>query len=80
MWTAGRALCFQVEDAGPPALPAQGRRAGDSGQPVPATGGGTWPPQPAHGLWLTRELADQMSVFSGPGGSRVTAVFTLRPR
>lgn len=37
------------------------------------------PLQPGHGLWLTRELADQMSISSGPGGSRVTAVFTLPP-
>lgn len=72
MWTAARALCFQVEDAGPLEPPGQGRRAGD--------GGGAWPLQPGHGLWLTRQLADQMSVSSGPGGSRVTAVFTLRPR
>jgi anti-sigma regulatory factor (Ser/Thr protein kinase) len=81
MWTAARALCCQVDDAGPLEPPGQGRRAGD-GERAAGTGraGGVWPLQPGHGLWLTRELADQMNVTAGPGGSRVTAVFTLRPR
>lgn len=80
MWTAARALCCQVEDAGPPEPPGPGSRAGDGGQQAAGSGGGGWPLQPGHGLWLTRELADQMSVTAGPGGSQVTAVFTLNPR
>ena len=34
-----------------------------------------WPVRQGHGLWIVRETADQMTVSSGPGGSRVTAVF-----
>ena len=64
MWPATRTLCCQIEDTGPLEPPD----------------GGAWPLRPGHGLWLTRELADQMSVSSGPGWSRVTAVFALRPR
>ena len=82
MWTAARALCCQVDDAGPLEPTGQGRRAGD-GEQAAGTGGaesGIWPLQPGHGLWLTRELAGQMNVTVGPGGSRVTAVFTLHPR
>jgi anti-sigma regulatory factor (Ser/Thr protein kinase) len=83
MWTAARALCCQIDDAGPPGLPGQNRHAGNGGQQVAGTGGadgGIWPLQPGHGLWLTRELADQMNVTSGPGGSQVTVVFILHPR
>lgn len=34
-----------------------------------------WPVRQGHGLWIVRETADQMTVSSGPDGSRVTAVF-----
>jgi len=35
----------------------------------------TWPVRPGHGLWIVREIADRMTMSSGPDGSRVTAVF-----
>ena len=35
----------------------------------------TWPVRQSHGLWIVRETADQMTMSSGPGGSRVTVVF-----
>jgi len=68
-------LCCEVSDAG------QGRRAGPGSAAAPW---GTaplatppWPVEPGHGLWVTREAADQVRVVSGPGGSVVTAVFRL---
>jgi anti-sigma regulatory factor (Ser/Thr protein kinase) len=39
------------------------------------SGRGTWPVRQGHGLWIVRETADQMTMSSGPDGSRVTAVF-----
>jgi anti-sigma regulatory factor (Ser/Thr protein kinase) len=42
-------------------------------------GPGTWPVQPGHGLWIVREVADQMTVSSGPDGFLVTAVFSVYP-
>jgi anti-sigma regulatory factor (Ser/Thr protein kinase) len=41
-------------------------------------GTGTWPVQQGHGLWLVQQLADQVSVSSGPRGSYITAVFLSR--
>src|SRR5580704_2122731 len=38
-------------------------------------GAGPWPVRRGHGLWIVREVADQLSVSSGPHGSQVTAVF-----
>jgi len=36
-----------------------------------------WLIRPGHGLWLVRDLADHLSIMSGPAGSEVTAMFTL---
>jgi len=36
-----------------------------------------WPCHPGHGLWLVRQVADQVTVVTGPAGSEVTAVFVL---
>jgi anti-sigma regulatory factor (Ser/Thr protein kinase) len=38
-------------------------------------GTSAWPLQPGHGLWIVRSVADQVTVSSGPHGSRVDAVF-----
>jgi anti-sigma regulatory factor (Ser/Thr protein kinase) len=38
-------------------------------------GTGTWPVQPGHGLWLVQQVADQVSVSSGPRGCLVAVVF-----
>ena len=59
--------------------------AGRSGQPaarprVPGPrppGGLPWPVEPGHGLWLVARACDELTVVSGPGGSRVTATFAL---
>jgi len=36
-----------------------------------------WPCQPGHGLWLVRQVTDQICVLCGQEGSLVTAVFNL---
>ncbi len=38
----------------------------------------SWPLRPGHGLWIVREIADQMTVSSGRTGFRVTALFSGR--
>lgn len=38
-------------------------------------GSGPWPFQRGHGLWLVRQVAEQMTVTYGPDGSEVTVVF-----
>jgi anti-sigma regulatory factor (Ser/Thr protein kinase) len=65
-------LRVQVHDAGPAGT------AGLDGQDIPGdSGDGGWPHRPGHGLWLVRRVADQMSVWRGPGGPVVTAAFAL---
>jgi anti-sigma regulatory factor (Ser/Thr protein kinase) len=70
----GGALRCQVTDDGrPPAAPAgtepetQATAADDS----------PWPSQHGHGLWVVRQIADHLSVQSGPGGTSAAASFTL---
>jgi anti-sigma regulatory factor (Ser/Thr protein kinase) len=36
---------------------------------------GPWPLQQGHGLWIVREVADQLTMSPGPHGSQVTALF-----
>jgi anti-sigma regulatory factor (Ser/Thr protein kinase) len=65
------------------------RHGAGTGQLVPqATGGelscqvsdagpgpALWPLRPGHGLWIAHQVADKVTVSSGPAGFRVTAVF-----
>jgi anti-sigma regulatory factor (Ser/Thr protein kinase) len=63
----------------------------DDGKPQAATAGtgpetttaspqdAPWPSQHGHGLWVVRQLADQVRLQSGPGGTIATASFTLPP-
>jgi serine/threonine-protein kinase RsbW len=66
------ALACEVQDAG--REPRGGRPGGRESGPDAAA----WPYAPGHGLWLVRLLADQMTVVSGPDGTRVTVIFAPR--
>ena len=60
------ALRVQVRDAGP-ASPDGHTGTGDlDGQDIDDADG--WPCQPGHGLWLVRQVTDQVSVLCGQGG------------
>jgi anti-sigma regulatory factor (Ser/Thr protein kinase) len=67
MWERDGAVHCQVDDSG---SPASGQDAGSGGNVADR-----WPFLPGHGLWLVRLVADQISVFSGPGGTRAAIVF-----
>ena len=66
-------LRMQVHDVGPASRNGQAGSAGLDGQDIPSGADGGWPHQDGHGLWLVRQVADQMSVCRGPGGTVVTA-------
>jgi anti-sigma regulatory factor (Ser/Thr protein kinase) len=63
-------LCCEVSDAGPGGL------AGQSPATRPRDTA-PWPVEPGHGLWVTKNAADQVRIATGPGGSVVTVVFRL---
>ena len=61
-------LRMQVHDVGPASLNGLAGTAGLDGQDTPGGGAdGGWPFQPGHGLWLVRQVADQMRVWRGAG-------------
>ncbi len=89
MWHLAGTLRCQVDDAGPGtghgtgarraagAVARAGRRARPAGAGDHPTVAGPWPPMPGHGLWVAREVADQMEVVSGPEGTRAAVTFAL---
>jgi serine/threonine-protein kinase RsbW len=69
IWSLPGALHCQVDDGAPPG----------SGSPDGASNLSSWQAQPGHGLWVTRQVADQMEVLSGPDGTRAKVIFDLAP-
>ncbi len=39
----------------------------------------SWQAVPGHGLWVVRQVADQMQVLSGPYGTSAMVTFDLPP-
>jgi anti-sigma regulatory factor (Ser/Thr protein kinase) len=73
MWSQDGTLHCVVEDGPRPGLAGQAGENGNAGRNAAAQ----WPYQHGHGLWLVRLLADQMSIVSGPDGTRAAAQFAL---
>ena len=68
MWERAGALSCEIVDAGPVGA---GRPSGPSEAADP------WPAADGHGLWLVRQVADQLDLRSGPGGTRAVVTFGL---
>jgi hypothetical protein len=64
IWNLVRELCCQVDDGDPP----------DGHRQILAS---SMSSTPGHGLWLARQVADRMSMVSGPVGTRVRVAFNL---
>jgi len=62
-------LQCQVLDAGTASQTGHANGTGHSPPP--------WPSPEGHGLWLVRQVADQLSIIPRDGGYQVTALFTL---
>ena len=81
VWNLVRELCCQVDDGDPP---RSDDRAWDSAGSATSAADGhrqtlasSMSSTPGHGLWLVRQVADRMSMASGPGGTRVRVAFDL---
>jgi anti-anti-sigma factor len=72
LWVAGDAVRCEVADDGAP-------KAAD-GADVGSRDAALWPVEPGHGLWLTRQVADQASWYSGPTGTVAAVSFRLGPQ
>ena len=71
-----------VAPVDPGAAPADAAAGASSGAQVDTGTGAAalWPAEHGHGLWLIRQVADQISVHSAPGGKLATASFMLPGR
>lgn len=69
LWNQNRALHCQVSDEGPEGGPKE---------PDPEAAA-RWGTEHGSGLWLVRQLADQMHLQTGPYGTIVTITLTLGP-
>lgn len=79
MWTQDQSVYCQVTDQG--AAEAGATAAGASGAEAAGASGtadAPWPIEAGHGLWLVRQLADQMSLRTGQAGSQATVRFAVR--
>ena len=79
MWERAGALSCEIVDAGPVgAGPPTGPSPGGAGRPTgPSEAADPWPAANGHGLWLVRQVADQLDLRSGPRGTRAVVTFAL---
>ena len=90
MWERAGALGCEIVDAGPGgAGRPTGPSPGGAGRPTGPSPGGTgrptgpseaadpWPTADGHGLWLVRQVADQLDLRSGPRGTRAVVTFAV---
>jgi len=73
MWDLAGALSCEVVDDGPPGT------TGSSGTDCSPAVAAPWPAAAGHGLWLVRQVADQLDVRSGSRGTRAVVTFALPP-
>jgi anti-sigma regulatory factor (Ser/Thr protein kinase) len=71
LWVTADGIRCEVTDAGTPAAGVDG---GDGPGPG-SSGAAPWPAEHGHGLWLVREIADQVSLESGPSGTVAVVSF-----
>jgi len=71
-------LRVQVHDAGPASRNGQAGTAGLDEQDIPGDGDGWWPLRLVMACGVVRPVADQMSIWLGPGGP-VMAAARSRP-
>ena len=70
IWRHDQALRCEVTDEGTAQDPP-GSSVARAGDPS------SWPVEPGHGLWLVRQLADDLSLHAGREGPAVTVSFAL---
>jgi anti-sigma regulatory factor (Ser/Thr protein kinase) len=90
MWERADALSCEVVDAGPAGAgrptgpsdsspgPSDSSAGPSDSPPGPSEAVDPWPAADGHGLWLVRQVADQLDLRSGPHGTRAMAIFALR--
>ena len=66
IWDLADVLSCEVVDGGPPDAASRAAEVTDP-----------WPAEDGHGLWLVRQVADQLDLRSGSRGTRALITFAL---
>jgi anti-sigma regulatory factor (Ser/Thr protein kinase) len=78
LWRVPGALCCEVTDGGPA---NQGRATGGSTEPGPSpVETAVFPVEAGHGLWLARQVATRLDLWSDERGTRAVITFQLPPQ
>jgi anti-sigma regulatory factor (Ser/Thr protein kinase) len=78
LWVAGATVYCQVADDGPARAAAVGDGpAGDGPAVTAGPADPRWRRARGHGLWLVEQVADRVSLDTGPAGTIVTVSFAL---
>ena len=75
MWDLAGALSCEVFDSGPADAGDPPGPSEAFGPPGPSEAADPWPAADGHGLWLVRQVADQLDLRSGPRGTRAIVTF-----
>jgi anti-sigma regulatory factor (Ser/Thr protein kinase) len=75
MWDRAGTLSCEVADSGPADAGTARSATGAGGPPGPAEAADPWPSADGHGLWLVRQVADQLELRSGPRGTLAIVTF-----
>lgn len=73
MWNLAGVLHCRVDDGDPPAPGETGDAADTSSRAMMSS----LPDMPGHGLWVVRQMADQMQILTGPRGTQAMVSFKL---
>ncbi len=77
IWDRVGALYCRVDDSGPAAAsPAAAHDGGDADADAGQNLADRWPREPGHGLWLARQVADQLTLCSDARGTMAVITFT----
>jgi anti-sigma regulatory factor (Ser/Thr protein kinase) len=75
IWELADALTCEIVDGGRAGSDAPDGASEAEGSVAVAD---PWPAADGHGLWLVRQVADQLDLRSGSGGTRAIVTFVLR--
>lgn len=79
IWEQAGALYCRVDDDGP-AVSLREREGTGTGGAVGPNLADRWPCEPGHGLWLARQVADQLTLRSDTRGTRALITFSMTER
>jgi anti-sigma regulatory factor (Ser/Thr protein kinase) len=81
IWDHVGALYCRVDDGGPAAAAPAAQKRGNGAASTPGSAeqnlADHWPYQAGHGLWLARQVADQIMLRSDSGGTHAVIAFGL---